>query len=288
MEKIKNSRAYSFVCVALIYVVAAAVGAALYLALPYHFAASLLIADAAATVVTFIFSLVFKNASVYDPYWSVQPMVILALFTSKNGVTILTLLPLVAVFFWGIRLTANWAYSFRGLNKEDWRYVMLKEKTGRLYPFVNFIGIHMIPTVIVWACVLPAAFLFKEEAQINAGCIVFFLVSIGAACLQLVSDVQMHRYHARGQRGILRDGLWKNARHPNYLGEILMWWGVGLYAVCAMPNRWYLLAGALANTVLFLTVSIPMMEERQSKKPGWEEYKRSTRVLLPIGKGAKK
>lgn len=284
MEKIKNSRAYSFVCIALVYVISAAVGAAVYLALPFHFAVSLLIADAAATVVTFIFSLVFKNASVYDPYWSVQPMVILALFAMKNGVTAAALFPLIAVFFWGIRLTANWAYSFRGLNKEDWRYILLRERTGRLYPFVNFTGIHMVPTVIVWACVLPAVFLFKTEARFNAGCAVFFIVSIGAAALQLAADTQMHRFHARGERGIMREGLWKYARHPNYLGEILMWWGVGLYAVCAMPGRWYLLAGAVANTALFLTVSVPMMEERQSKKPGWEEYKRSTRLLLPIRK----
>ncbi|MCR5808116.1 MAG: DUF1295 domain-containing protein [Clostridiales bacterium] len=285
MEKIKKSRAASFVCIALIYVVASAFGAAVYLALPFHFAVSLLIADAAATVVVFVFSLIFKNASVYDPYWSVQPMVILGLFAAENGLTAVTLLPLIAVFIWGVRLTANWAYSFKGLDRQDWRYELLKQRTGKFYPLINFIGIHMVPTVIVWACTLPAVLLFKQETKFNFGCVVFFLVSMLAAGLQLVSDVQMHRFHARGLRGIMDEGLWKYARHPNYLGEILMWWGVGLYAVCVMPERWYLLAGALANTALFLTVSIPMMEERQSKKPGWDEYKRSTRLLLLIKKG---
>ena len=54
-----------------------------------------------------------------------------------------------------------------------------------------------------------------------------------------------------------------------------------------MMDNWYLLAGALANTVLFFTVSIPMMEERQAKKRGYFEYKKRTRLLVPIKKHIK-
>lgn len=61
-----------------IYILAAAVGIVVFWRLPCHWIGSLLIADVAATVVTFIFSLLFHNASVYDPYWSVQPIVIVA------------------------------------------------------------------------------------------------------------------------------------------------------------------------------------------------------------------
>lgn len=284
MEKIKSSRAASFVAAALIYIIAAAVGVAVYMALPFEFWLNLLIADVAATAVTFIFSLIMKNASVYDPYWSVQPMVILALFAAYRGVSWPSLFPLTAVVFWGVRLTANWAYSFRGFDHEDWRYELLRERTGKLYPLVNFFGIHMTPTLIVYACTLPAVFLFKTECALRPICLVFFLVSIGAAVLQLVADVQMHKFHRSGKRGINDTGLWKYARHPNYLGEILMWWGIGLYSVFAMMDKWYLLAGALLNTLLFVFVSIPMMEERQSKKPGFKAYKKRTRLLLPIKK----
>ena len=77
------------------------------------------------------------------------------------------------------------------------------------------------------------------------------------------------------------DGLWKRARHPNYLGEILMWWGVGLSVVSAAPKYWYMLAGALVNTLMFLFVSIPMADKRQSQKPGFDEYMQETRMLIP-------
>ena len=61
-----------------------------------------------------------------------------------------------------------------------------------------------------------------------------------------------------------------------------MWWGVGLAAVFSMPERWYLIFGAVANTMLFFFVSIPMADGRQSKKPGFEAYKKETRMLLPV------
>ncbi len=105
-----------------------------------------------------------------------------------------------------------------------------------------------------------------------------------AATLQLFADTQMHRYRKSGRKGLIRTGLWKNSRHPNYLGEILMWWGVAVQAVSVMPDRWWLMAGALANTVMFLTVSIPLADKRQSQKSGYEEYRAETRSLLPVPK----
>ncbi len=120
-------RSVSFLIVSVIYLLAAAVGVGCFLLLPFAFWLNLLIADVAATVFTFIFSVIFKNAFVYDPYWSVQPIVItLAYLICKP--TLSAVLPTVAIFIWGARLTANWAYTFHGLAHQDWRYTMLKKK----------------------------------------------------------------------------------------------------------------------------------------------------------------
>ena len=67
MNKLKQNRAASFVAVTLVYIIATVVGVLAYRALTFDWWLSLLIADATATVVTFVFSLIFKNASVYDP-----------------------------------------------------------------------------------------------------------------------------------------------------------------------------------------------------------------------------
>ena len=102
--------------------------------------------------------------------------------------------------------------------------------------------------------------------------------------MQGIADIQMHKFRKNRDGAFIRRGLWKYSRHPNYLGEILVWWGVGLSVVSAAPHAWYLAAGAFANTLLFLCVSIPMADRRQSRKEGFDEYKRQTRMLLPIKK----
>ncbi len=288
MKALKQNRAASFLAVALVYVLAAVVGVLVYRALDLAWWLSLLIADVAATVATFVFSLIFKNASVYDPYWSVQPPVILVAFAQGRELTLLGALLLAVVSFWAIRLTANWAYTFANLNHQDWRYTMLKEKTGVFYPIINFVGIHMVPTLVVYACVLPGVYAIREGLTASALSVACLGVSLGAAVIQGVADVQMHRFRKHRDGAFIRCGLWKYSRHPNYLGEILMWWGVGLAVVAAAPDAWYLAAGAVANTVLFLAVSIPMADGRQSRKEGFAEYRKQTRMLLPIRKKAPK
>jgi len=284
MKKLKSSPAASFAAVAAVYVLAGAVGFLVYGAFDADWRVKLLAADAAATVVTFAFSVIFKNASVYDPYWSVQPIVICLAYAFPRRLTFFSWLLLAAVCVWGVRLTANWALNFGSLEREDWRYVMLREKTGRFYPIINFVGIHMVPTLVVYGCVLPAAFAIREGAEANAFSVAAVCVCFGAAAMQGIADLQMRRYRAARETPFCRDGLWKYSRHPNYLGEILMWWGIGLSVFAAYPSAWWLLIGAAANTALFLTVSIPMADGRQAKKAGFDEYKEQTRMLLPMKK----
>lgn len=284
MDSIKNSKSKSILVITVIYVLAAALGVAVYLALPFLFWIRLLIADVAATIFVFVFSVIFKNASVYDPYWSIQPIVIIAGYALTSNTTPATLLLVISIVYWGIRLTGNWAYVFGGLNHQDWRYTKFENETGRLYPFINFTGIHMVPTLIVYLTTLPAVFVIRQELRANIGSFIGMVVCVGAATLQLVADTQMQKYRKSGQHGLIRTGLWKYARHPNYLGEILMWWGIAIQAVSVMPSHWWFVAGALANTILFFSVSIPLADKRQSAKPGYAEYKAGTRMLLPVPK----
>lgn len=275
-----KNKVTSILIIAVIYVLATIVGVITFNNLDFDWMINLLIADVVATIVIFIFSLVFKNASVYDPYWSVQPIVILALLVDEVNLTVI--LTLAVVFIWAVRLTANWAYTFKNMYHQDWRYTMLKEKTKKFYPVINFLGIHLVPTLIVYGCTLPAAYLVVSAHQPGFG-LAFYLISLLAVILQLVSDIQMHKYRKNRTTPFIRSGLWKYSRHPNYLGEILMWWGVALVAL-ALTDMWLAIGGAVLNTLLFLFVSIPMADNRQSQKEGFLEYKKQTRMLLPLKK----
>ena len=281
----KQSRKLSFLFTIIVYAVALAVGVFVYARVRGGVLIRVFAADVAATVFLFFVSLPLENASVYDPYWSVTPVVILPLAMREFGVwNAGTIALLCCVTYWGIRLTANWAYSFQGYDHQDWRYTMLREKSGGFYPLVSLFGIMLFPTLVVFLCLLPALH-YIQFGGVNLFTLLGFALCISAATLQLVADVQLHRFQrqAKNRGQIIRHGVWRHARHPNYLGEILMWWGVFAVLVSVRPSLWPLGIGALTNTLMFLFISIPMAETRMAGyKEGFDRYMRETNRLLPI------
>ena len=280
----KNNRAFSFMMITLIYIFAIFIGIYIYTKLSYNFWLNLFIADVSSTIIVFLFSLIFKNASVYDPYWSVQPIIIVWLYVLKIGFNLTNILFLIVISIWAIRLTSNWAYTFRNLNAQDWRYTMLKEKTKKAYPIINFVGIHLVPTIVVYFCTLPAVFVIMNKGELTVITIIGLIISTLAFTIQGIADIQMHKFRKAKKIGFIRDGLWKYSRHPNYLGEILMWWGIAIASIASLNGSWYLILGAILNTLLFLFVSIPMADNRNKKRGDFAQLKKETRMLLPIKK----
>ena len=95
MKNLKDSRIFSFIIIFAVYVIATVVGVLVYNALSFEFYINLLIADVVATAVVFIFSVVLNNASVYDPYWSVLPVIVMAFYVAKTALTVVTILSLM-------------------------------------------------------------------------------------------------------------------------------------------------------------------------------------------------
>ncbi len=284
----KTKRLQSYLIITICYIAAALLGILVFQAIVTPPWFSLLIADLAATVFIWVTSQLLKNASVYDPYWSVQPPIILALTMLFLGSPDLgSILLVIVVAFWGARLSANWMITFPGLHHQDWRYTLLEKKSKRYFPLVNLFGIQIMPTLIVYACLLPGFYYILRGGRVNAGTIIGLALIIGGAVLELAADKQMQTF--RQQRAdrtqLLRSGLWRYARHPNYLGEITVWWGVYLVLLSVYPDLWMLGIGALANTCLFLFISIPMAEKHLATyKEGYQAYLQETRMLFPFPK----
>jgi steroid 5-alpha reductase family enzyme len=288
LVKIKQSRKAGFLIIMLVYLLAFAAGFLMFRSLSgYSLLWRLFWSDIVATVFVFLAGSLWHNASVYDPYWSVAPPVILtAVMFHENYFSSGYLLLLLLVWFWGVRLTWNWTLTFRDLNHQDWRYDLFKQKFPILYPLINLTGIHLFPTCVVFSVLIPAI-VYGGSGEVNSLTLAAAAISLAATLLQLVSDRQMQQFRRENSDPgrIIDVGLWKHARHPNYLAEIMMWWGIGLMLVSVLPRYWYLLAGPLLNTLMFLVISIPMAEKRlRDRKPGFEEYKESTRLFLPIRK----
>ena len=282
----KQNRKIGFVIITAIYAAAILIGVAVFSVMDgLYIFWRILAADIAATVFVYITGVALKNASVYDPYWSVAPIVIftgLALVFRQAGLGVVLLL--IAVWYWGVRLTYNWARTFKNLAAQDWRYDGFKEKYPRAFQIISFFGINLFPTIVVYLCMLPGIVFIKESAC-NVLTFSGFAICIFAATLQLVADMQMRRFRRKhaGSRLLIRDGLWKHSRHPNYLGEILMWWGVYVIMLSTQARMRGLFIGALVNTFMFLVISIPMADSRNRReRPGFDEYRMETNRLLPL------
>lgn len=102
-----TKRTQSFLTISLIYIVAVGVGIFTFLMLDFSLMINLFLADVAATLIIWIFSLVLKNASLYDPYWSVIPpvIIILMMIYLKTNVTLGVFLMITSISLWSIRLT---------------------------------------------------------------------------------------------------------------------------------------------------------------------------------------
>ena len=243
---------------------------------------ALLVADVVMTVLIWGFGLAYENVSIYDPYWSVIPP---AMFTAwalyKHCFMLPVLLLLVAVWWWGIRLTGNWVWTFKGIGHEDWRYTRYREtQSPFLFQVTNFFGLNMVPTLVVFACMLPGFGLFEAAGPANALTWAGFAICLASATLQLVADTQIHRFRAAHPGAVCDVGLWKRGRHPNYFGEVMMWWGVWLMYASLRGIDWLMLA-PFAMTDLFLFISIPMMERRQlARKPAYAAYRKRTRLFI--------
>lgn len=280
----KLSKSLSLLIVLLVYATAFFVGLLVFRFLPFDDIWRFLCADAAATVVVWFFGLVFKNASLYDPYWSVAPPVLLISFMIRKGFAdTVDLILLGVLLFWGIRLTLNWIIGWRGMVHQDWRYTMLKQQKPKLWPITNFFGINMMPTLIVFANMIPAYVAVSAHKQVNIAAVIGTLLCVLSVLLQIVSDWQMRRFRLDSAHSghHIESGLWKHSRHPNYLGEVAFWWGIFVIQISSVPSYWWTVAAPVLMTMLFLGISIPMMEKRLLQtKQGYAAYIKRTSALL--------
>lgn len=248
-----------------------------------------LIVDVCMTTFIFIFSCIFGNASIYDPYWSLVPMVaVWFMYDFKvNEVFPLALIVIGLIELWGLRLTINWAIHFKNLKHEDWRYTRYRQNHPKLFLLISYFGIHLVPTLVVFAGMLsPISFLEKCQMidfnlPFNVATIMAICISFFAIVIETVADIQSMYYRKKYPNELLTRGLWKRSRHPNYLGEIMFWLGLWLILISLNNTMWVLFLGPLAVMLLFAFISIPMMERHMIEKhPEYKEYIKTTNVLL--------
>jgi steroid 5-alpha reductase family enzyme len=246
-------------------------------------------ADITATLVIYIFSRLFRNSSFYDPYWSLAPLVIMIYWfltaLPDTGIGFRQIMVLGLMIIWGLRLTFNWATQWRGLKHEDWRYTAYRNKNKKWFWLIDLFGIELMPTILVFlGCLSLYPILTSGNVPFGFLDILALLITLTAICIETTADEQLKRFinQSSSTGGIMRQGLWAYSRHPNYFGEILFWWGLYLFVPAVNPAFWWTIIGPLVITLLFLSISIPLMDKRSlEKRPGYAEHMKKLSALIP-------
>ena len=107
--------------------------------------------------------------------------------------------------------------------------------------------------------------------------------------IEVTADNQKSAFLAReeNKNNFISNGLWAWSRHPNYFGEILLWFGVALLALPVLSGlQLATLVSPVFVYILLTKISgIPMLEARADKKwggnPNYIMYKKNTPSLFP-------
>ncbi|XP_042488163.1 uncharacterized protein LOC122068384 isoform X2 [Macadamia integrifolia] len=144
--------------------------------------------------------------------------------------------------------------------------------------------------VVIWGLRL-AGFLLMRNPSVQAVDIIgWILWSIGVIIEAIADQQKLVFKNSPNNRGKWCNvGVWKFSRHPNYFGEILLWWGIFAASAPVLKGaEWLVIVGPIFLTMLLLFVSgIPLLEESADKKFGnmaeYKIYKRTTSplILLP-------
>ncbi len=206
----------------------------------------------------------------------------LFVYTSAES-SLKTTLILLTVTAWGLRLAMHIADRHKK-SKEDKRYVQMREgwKYKRLQAFTN---VFLSQGAFMLLVAAPIIFFFNglnnEMSWYN-----WLGLAIWATgfFFEAVGDYQLRRFilfTKSKKNSIMRSGLWKYTRHPNYFGEVSLWWG---FLLLTLPyDFWYLaVIGPLTITYLIIGISgIPMLEKRYEGDKEYEQYKKQTNAFFP-------
>jgi steroid 5-alpha reductase family enzyme len=111
-----------------------------------------------------------------------------------------------------------------------------------------------------------------------------FLLVILATTIQYISDEQMRRFRKAhvGEKKCIYEGLWRISRHPNYFGEVTVWWGLYIMLLGLTYQFDLYILAPLSMTLLFVFISIPMMEKKILKtRPEYKLYQEQVSMLIP-------
>jgi len=233
--------------------------------------------------VWFLISILIKRNDIADIAWGLGFVFLAWLGGFFHGLNVKSIIVNLLITVWGLRLSFH--IFLRNYKKdEDYRYKKWREEWKNFY-LRSFFQIYLLQGVLLYLIVLPALFINNSIfLGFKLSDLIGIFIWLFGFCFETVADYQLKKFISdRSNKGkIMNKGLWRYSRHPNYFGEVTLWWGIFIIAL-SLPNGFLTIVGPLTISFLILFVSgIPLLEKKYQGRKDFEEYKRKTSVFFPL------
>ena len=232
----------------------------------------------------FLFSLIKKRNDVADIGWGTGFIVLVVFLFVTQPYSPTTILVYALVILWGFRLSLHIGLRSQG-KAEDFRYLKWREEWGKSFLIRSYLKVYVLQgffMLIISAPILITA--MAKDMSINVFTIIGFILWLMGFAFETIGDYQLSVYikQKKNKGDIMQTGLWRYTRHPNYFGEILLWWGIFIISL-PLENGIFGIISPLTITFLLLYVSgIPMLEAKYKDNLQFKEYKRRTSAFFPL------
>ncbi len=222
--------------------------------------------------------------------WLLMITRVFILGVNANSISYLTLL---FTTIWGLRLSAHIRQRNHG-KPEDKRYTAMRANIKPPYVLLKgYVKIFMLQALMMVLISIVLIFNimsgFVEPAQPFAIVVIILgvLIWIIGYFFQAVGDRQLANFIAKpiNKGKLMREGLWAYTRHPNYFGEVLMWWGIAILGFAngftiLLPIIGLISAGIVTWLLRYLS-GVPLLEKHMKTKPEFQDYANTTNIFIP-------
>lgn len=239
----------------------------------------------ATNTLLWLLSLRLRDASIVDLWWG--PMFVLTALLAcaeGDGHPGRKALALGMAAAWGLRLCVH--LTRRNIGKgEDRRYRAMRARHGPRWPALSLVYVFAFQAVLAWIVGLP----LQAAARLGSDQALSLLDGLGVCVfaagllLESIADAQLNAFrkdpanHAR----VLDTGLFRYTRHPNYFGDALVWWGIGLVGLSA-GAPWALLGPALMTFLLMRVSGVRLLEQTiTERRADYACYIQTTSAFFP-------
>lgn len=225
-----------------------------------------------------------KNNGIVDILWGlgfvITTVYLVFMYGIKNNATLIIL---GIITLWGIRLSLRIYFRNKG-KKEDFRYAKWREEWGKYVNVRAFFQIYMLQALVMFVMMLPIYYIVSTNRTPN-----YYILSVGSLIwligyiFEVVGDYQLDKFKKNIQEKgkIMKKGLWRYTRHPNYFGEATMWWGIFIISYSIAQNIFAIISPILITYLLLFVSGVPLLEKRYEGNKEFEKYKKETNKFFP-------